>query len=57
MLPVKPGRKLARWMMLLSGACMTEKGSPDWKVTMPLTPQSFRNQRAADVLSTSRGRS
>src|SRR5215204_1544637 len=55
--PVKPGRRLARWMMLLSGAWMTEKGSPDWKVAMPFRPQSFRTQRAAEEFSTSRGRS
>src|SRR5215207_2486746 len=44
--PVKPGRRFARWTVLLSGTWMTEKGRPDWKVAMPLKPQSFRSQRA-----------
>src|SRR5215210_4335093 len=57
MLPVKPGRRFARWMVLLSGAWMTENGRPDWNVAMPLTPQSFRSQRAAESLPTRPGRS
>ena len=34
-----------------------EKGRPDWKVAMPLTPQSFRIQRDAAEFETSAGRS
>src|SRR5215207_7740239 len=55
--PVKPGRKFARWTVLLSGTCMTEKGRPDWNVAMPFSPQLFRSQRAPESLPTSPGRS
>src|SRR5215207_2795178 len=55
--PVKPGRKFARWTVLLSGTCMTEKGSPDCNVTMPFRPQSLTSQRAAESLDTRPGRS
>ena len=48
--PVKAVLKLARWIMLLFGLSMIEKGSPDCKVSMPANSQLLKRERATAPL-------